>query len=345
MNRFKVLSQYCHTKFSSIIGIVILCILAFVSVFHFVLFNSEMDVLKQRLDDNHKMYMTIRWHIIKTVLMDTDQLAKLSAKMIATDISNGVSSEYPDKNVLRQEFETDAKKLGPKFNKILIDNIDHKYFLDIENHDNSVMILTRSQVLADMNPSKNTKLMHSFDDDFLYYGNNNESLYRQATAALVNRRGNGIIFYEPYKNDNSKHIIITNMRVDDLKPVFMNEGLDGLRTYIFLAPAYITDHGDIFGIPDFDSNGFTNNHKMIVVQRFSIVDVIEKIHPSVMGMLDRDEENAEKNIKNEMAFKAINYLAIACVNIFALLCMIFFLSYLNRKQPTPHEHISDTNVK
>ena len=219
-----------------------------------------------------------------------------------------------------------------RLNSILLNSIKHQYFLDIDNYDNSVTVISRKHILADINPAKIMSLNHSLDDDYRFYGNNRE-LYQQAITQLMSQQhAHQIIFYEPYKNMNPKHIMLTDMRLESLERVFMTEGLEGLRSYIFLAPAYITEHGDIFGTPDYDENGFTNNHKLIVVQRFSVVDVIDKLHPSIISAID----------KNEMTFKAISYLAIACVNIFALICMIFFVSYLHRHQL--HHEETTTNV-
>lgn len=344
MKRLAILQKYCHTRnMGTVIGILILVILAFVSVFHFILFNTEMDVLKNRLEENHRTHMLTKWRVVKTLLIDTDRMARLSAKNVAFKINDDIEDAYGDKNILKQELDENPMQPSARLNSILLNSIKHQYFLDIDNYDNSVTVISRKHILADINPAKIMSLNHSLDDDYRFYGNNRE-LYQQAITQLMSQQhAHQIIFYEPYKNMNPKHVMLKDMRIDSLEHVFMTEGLEGLRSYIFLAPAYITEHGDIFGTPDYDENGFTDNHKLIVVQRFSVVDVIDKLHPSIISAIDQDEKSAEKEIKNEMTFKAISYLAIACVNIFALICMIFFVSYLHRHQ-LHHEETSTTNV-
>ena len=343
MKRLAILQKYCHTRnMGTVIGILILVILAFVSVFHFILFNTEMDVLKNRLEENHRTHMLTKWRVVKTLLIDTDRMARLSAKNVAFKINDDIEDAYGDKNILKQELDENPMQPSARLNSILLNSIKHQYFLDIDNYDNSVTVISRKHILADINPAKIMSLNHSLDDDYRFYGNN-RALYQQAITQLMSQQhAQQIIFYEPSKNMNPKHIMLTDMRIESLEHVFMTEGLEGLRSYIFLAPAYITEHGDIFGTPDYDENGFTDNHKLIVVQRFSVVDVIDKLHPSIISAIDQDEKSAEKEIKNEMTFKAISYLAIACVNIFALICMIFFVSYLHRHQL--HHEETTTNV-
>lgn len=42
--------------------------------------------------------------------------------------------------------------------------------------------------------------------------------------------------------------MITEMTYEQLKSVYVKEGITGLRNYQFLVPIYITDTGDIFGM-------------------------------------------------------------------------------------------------
>lgn len=340
MGLLQKLSKGCNGRLGSLIGVIIICILICVSVFHFFLFNIEMDILKQRLEDNHRDHLEEQWRVIETILIDTDQIAKATSSDIADRITKQIHDEYPDMNVLEEEFNSNSEISSDKFNNILVSNINHKFLLNLSNYDNSIIILSRNQILADLDPSKNKGLGHSLSADKMIYGANSE-LYKEAISALFDKSNKRIIFYEPHKSLNSEHTLITTMDIHLLKDVFMKEGIDGLHTYVFLSPAYITEHGDVFGKPDFDKNGFTNNHKLIIVQKFNLVDVIEKLHPNIINMITKDEVATANVIKNEMTFNAMSYLAIACINVFSLLCMIFFLSYLNRK---PRVIKNSTNI-
>lgn len=331
MDIFKKLSRGCNGKLGSLFGITISCILAIVSIFHFILFNTEIDVLQHRLDGAHKQAQDSRWRVIKTIIKDTNQIAKATSNDVADRIQYQTLKAYPDLSVLRKELQSDSPTSnGDAFNRILVSNTKHKFLLDMNGYDNSISVLSRKRVLVDLYQSKHMDLGHSLLVDKEIYGANPE-LYDEAIEALFSNATNKIIFYEPHESLNKEHIMIQSMTLSALQSVFMKEGLDGLRTYVFLSPTYITDDGDIFGTPDHDKQGFTNNHKIIVVQKFNIVDVIEKLHPNLMTNIDKEEETNVRNIENEMRFKAVTYLAIACVNVFTLMCMIFFLSYLYRK--------------
>lgn len=325
MNKLKKAFLYYRARLQSIIGVALLIIIATVSVFHYILFNSEMEQFRSHIVQNDETYTEIKWKLIESTLKDADYIADISAREAANDIVSEVEKRYPDKSDLRLDLEAQPD-VGFAFGGIIVDVIGNRFLYDIDNYENSLTVFTRDRVLADMNPITNAGLTHSFEYDKIYYGKN-PYLYNQAIDAIINHKDNNrLIFYEPLHSGNPDHKLITKMKLSELRKIYVDEGFEGLSTYTFLAPYYITDKGDIFGTPDYNGNGFTNNHKMVVVQKFNIVDIMNKQHPGILESIDRERDSIDADIRGQMEFKAITYLANIGVNIFALFCVIFFLS-------------------
>ena len=79
--------------------------------------------------------------------------------------------------------------------------------------------------------------------------------------------------------------------MDELRSVFVSEGVDGLAGYEFLQAAYIEPKADMFGVPDIANNGLRlNNNKFIVVQGFNLKDVLETYHATQMQYFDSTQQ-------------------------------------------------------
>ena len=88
-----------------------------------------------------------------------------------------------------------------------------------------------------------------------------------------------ILYWEIDAPVSKHHMVITDPTIENLKALFYKEGLEGLKNIEFISAAYITDSGDIFGVDDIDNKGLRqSNHKIIVVQGFSVYDLIKQNH-------------------------------------------------------------------
>lgn len=333
MAKIKQAFLYYRARTQTVIGVTLLAILAAVSVFHFFLFNTEMDTLRERIVQNDQTYTDIKWKVIDASLRNADFLADVTAKNVSESIVADIERQYPNKEVLRNELEQ-TKELSPKFAEILVSNIENRYLFNIDTYDNSLFVMERDRVISDMNP--NTADLGKDIDGAIVHKEYNPVLYRRAMDAIVRQHDSSkLIFYEPSPNSNPDHLIISEMKLGALHEVYIKEGMEGLSSYVFLAPYYITNKGDIFGTPDYNHKGFTNNHKLIVIQRFNITDIMQSVHPGLLDSIDKERDAIDRDIQNQMSFKAVTYLATLGVNILALFCVIFFLSATHRKNRYP----------
>lgn len=340
MAKIKQLFLYYRARTQTVIAVALLAILAAVSVFHFFLFNMEMDNFKEQIAQNDQTYTDIKWKVIDATLRNSDFLADVTAKNVSENIVADIDRQYPNKEVLRNELEQ-SKELSPKFSEILVNNIENRFLFNINSYDNGLFIMEHDRIIADMNP--NTIDLGKNIDGSIVDKDYNPVLYRRAMDTIVRQHDSSkLIFYEPVPNSNPDHLIISEMKLSALHDVYVKEGLEGLSSYVFLAPYYITNKGDIFGTPDYTNKGFTNNHKLIVVQRFNITDILQAVHPGLLDSIDKERDAIDREIHSQMSFKAITYLATLGVNILALFCVIFFLSATHRKNRYPRwEQLSE----
>jgi hypothetical protein len=79
----------------------------------------------------------------------------------------------------------------------------------------------------------------------------NKVVFDDAINKITKQSTERPIFWEFLPSTNSQHIMVKHSDIQELKKVFDAEGVEGLKTYEFLNPAYITPNKtDIFGEDD-----------------------------------------------------------------------------------------------
>jgi hypothetical protein len=223
---------------------------------------------------------TLEWVFIESVIMENYDKADLKGQQIKEDIENKVIKEYPtlrDRERLLVELGTPNKDAN--IYKILNESIKGKYLNGIKNDSNDPFVASMDGVLADRSYTT-AKLsgnsLRTWDIELDHQANTN--LGKLAVESILSQ-SNVYIFWEPTSSREDNHILINRMSVTSLKDVFDKEGINGLKTYEFLKPIYIQEDTDIFGTPDVDNLGHKQqNYKLIVIQSFSITDVLDKVH-------------------------------------------------------------------
>jgi hypothetical protein len=101
----------------------------------------------------------------------------------------------------------------------------------------------------------------------------NKELTKNAINRILNKDVSKIVGWDIPQEKVTFNYDDIDMTI--LKQIYMEKGLKGLSEIEILCPAYITENGDIFGIPDVSNYGKKNdNDKLIIVQRFNIYDQI-----------------------------------------------------------------------
>lgn len=300
---------------------IIMILLILIGVTHFWFYNHQRDLIKSDLENLDKEFKENAWLDIESVI----RLGKKAARKHATEVASGIIEDiyatYPDPSVLKDELD----RVGygsPEFIKIIHKNISGKYLFDIKNRNNDIFVISRQGIVLDMDVDKLEKGTRNFTDEATLHFN--PTLMYRALDNLILHKDNTLIFYEPEDPLVKDHIIVTSPSKDALKEVYMTEGLEGLKGYNILVPAYITDDGDVFGVPDVAPDGTKNkNHKIIVVQSFSIYDVMQ----SLGGYTQYKEKSfmyARKGMADSMNCSSAAYLGAMILDAVAILFLLFY---------------------
>lgn len=251
-------------------------------------------------------------------------ISESDSQKLASNIESNIKEKF-DLSTLEEELNTGNRKDLVD----LIDNCIDEYQLSsvIKNNRNSCIVLEGyDRVLVDrtIDISKINKDFHhrSFSDySKVAY---NTTLLLTAERQIKNHTSTTPIAIEIYDyTDNPEHIKINACTYDKLKKVYDIEGIEGLRNYIFLAPAYITQNGDIFGNLDIKEGNINENHKFIVLVTFNLYDQLIKMRS------DFEQNSYYQNIFNgyDTILAAIYMSAVIICIVFLIISIFYVKSY------------------
>ena len=124
---------------------------------------------------------------------------------------------------------------------------------------------------------------------------------------------------------NGEYTNIPTPTIANLKKVYDEKDLEGIKNIEFIVPSYITEHGDIFGVHDVSNSGFLNkNNKIVVVYGFNLYDMVVEKHSSTLDGFE--QYYSDLIAKQELT----NTFVVTCeVFIILLICaMVISLSVL-----------------
>ena len=122
-----------------------------------------------------------------------------------------------------------------------------------------------------------------------------------------------------FENTNvENHTQIKIANYINFRKIYMEEGIHGFIRYSFFVPAYITEHGDIFGQKDIDKGIMQENHKFIILQEFNLFDQIQKYH---LEFLLNDDE-ATVLAEHEVAVNALYILGMVLIASYIIVVVV-----------------------
>lgn len=285
---------------SRVLSILIMVFICVSCGYHYIDYQFQFEKSKSDHLAIREEYREIRWETIQSILGVLNREGKLHAKLVAHILRKDVEQAYPDLSVLQQKFDQNVYS-DKKFNSIIINTVSSNSFLGNASSRNGVLISCDNKVLYNLIISSDrfdTEIDNFIDRNY------NRQLARNTFEAL-SHNSDGLKLLEPYGPTSvisQGHRLITTSSLEELKKVYMKEGLVGLSGYIMLNPYYIADTGDIFNVPDFDINGLrSKNHKLIVMSYISIYDIIRTYHNDRLTNLSKLEQDAIQRNQVELA--------------------------------------------
>lgn len=290
-----------------------------ISLTSILLYTSLVNVIKQTQNDSVKELKEQKFEEIYSYYLNLEYKASRIANSVAKNIEQDIRSTM-DLNVLKEEL--DAGSMNEELQDIFIDNIIGRDLNNIDNHKNGIVILSNNKIEQDLNYTRANREVRDLKTEREH--NYNKQLFDDAINKLLNHSNAMIsLEYEEPKDDN--HITIDEMNKENLKKVYMAEGIEGLRGYQFAAASYITDEGDIFGQDDIVHGILQSNHKFIIIQEFNLYD---QIHAHRNSILNDDNIDIVLLHYQEIT-NVLNLLGIMFILNIVIIVVFFLLMYNN----------------
>ena len=279
----------------SIIMIFFLCISC---GYQYIKYQIQFEKYKADQIELHEQYQEIRWETIYSILGVLNREGKLHSKLVAYSLRQDIEKLYPDLSVLQQSLDHGEYNNDEKFSSVIVNTVASNGIFNEASSRNGVLISCDDKVLYNL--IINTDKFDIPLKDFI--ANNYNVQLAQNSFNAIFRYSDELKLIEPYEpvKGSDGHRIINRASIDQLKQVYLREGLDGLSAYLLINPFYITKTGDLFNVPDFGKNGLRNsNHKIIVMSYISIYDVIKMHHKDRLDALTKlENESLSKMNKN-----------------------------------------------
>lgn len=277
---------------SLLVSITILVMIIAVTVIGYRKLDASAD---ENYNESIRAINELEWQFILSVLTENTQKATIQADYISANIEKDLLSNYSDIEVLKNILET--RQYDTEFFEIMDRNIRGVY-LNVNNDNNDLWIGMNHGIISDLslNCASDT-YERSWDKEMTKHYN--KVLCKEAINAIVSH-SDRLIFWEFLRPDQNQHNTILTMNIEQLHKIYRAEGVQGLKTYEFLCPSYITPDGDIFGTPDVTTSGVKqSNYKIIVVQGFNIHDQLMSSHKSTLTSFDMQRQNIKSLYKKD----------------------------------------------
>lgn len=288
-------------------------------------YRVEVDKINNVIINAEQAQKDMQWQFIEDSIKDAHLTAGNQAKILARDIDRNFKQSYPDINSLKTEMNGQVDN-NSKFPTILKSNINGIYFYNIKNDRNDMFVANNKGVVMDMSLSRSVGCESRLWSEEISRHYNKQLSERTVEKLLL--KTYDVLYWEIDKPSKTDHMVIQDPTMENLKTLFYHEGLEGLKNIEFLSAAYITDSGDIFGVDDVDNRGLRQtNHKIIVVQGFSVYDFIKQNHMQTFNSY----ETLKKQVVGDLIdVKIIRTLALTASAVL-IVVVAFLLMTVNNK--------------
>lgn len=282
--------------------------------------EESKDYLKSAITEIHQT----EWVAIRAIIDENITKAQLQADTTKKDLHHKLLMHYGDNlDQLRHDLRVNEPN---KAHEVLQEVTSYK-FLNKKNDDNRIILADEHRIIADSSLSASLKPNRTWKEET--NSRMNPVLYRDSVEKILHQQ-------VPYAIIESS--LYTQLHIGDtmetsdfnvIKSEYLKYGISALKSYNIIVPSYLTDHGDIFGVPDITPDGTRNtNHKITIIQEFNLYDSILPYNNLL------DQYNAARNEcktiydrrVSEIITRLILNLAIMVLTFIALIfsVMVFF---------------------
>ena len=283
----------------------------------------------KEVEETNTNISELEWDYIETVLYEDYLAAGEQSHSVAEDIARKIKIAYPDLDVLRAEMNNPFLSPQPKYLVIMKETIRDMYLHNIQDDDNDMFVCDKNGILMDLSLSTASDSYPNNWDSF-YERNVNPELAKEAVNMIFTQSSN-MIFWVSYPfmdNDDDANLphVSSVPSIKEVHRLYMENGIESLKYIQFLAPAYITATGDIFGVDDIDFRGIkTNNHKIVVVQTFNLYEQLMSRHARE---LERFNVFREKTV-SERKIALVEHALYIIIVVILIIVLSYFMMLFN----------------
>ena len=258
----------------------------------------------------------------ESIMLYYDEL-KVTAFHNAINVATNIESDIRENiNLNSLKEDMDDGTIPQELYDILENNCKGVSLNNIENGRNGIVVMSNGEILIDYNYGR-TKLSAGIEQRTIETDRKrtwNKSLFDDAITKIINKtNSDDMIAIEMFENTNvENHTQIKIANYSNFRKIYMEEGIHGFIRYSFFVPAYITEHGDIFGQKDIDKGIMQENHKFIILQEFNLFDQIQKYH---LEFLLNDDEAAVL-AEHEVAVNALYILGMVLIASYIIVVIV-----------------------
>lgn len=277
--------------------------------------NEKNLTINQKLSTQQKMK---EWKNIESVIYFNMDLHRQNSRIIAVGVERDLISHYDDLSILEKQMDNDT--YDDAFYRIMEKNL---YDPTMQNRP------VQRPFLKMAGTTTNLITFHSNNNEHTLYpivenvkkgtswheiselNEYNETLSKQAYRAVV-RQSKGLIYTQTSKSESGRVEQMQSMSIGELRKLYYESGLEEFKHLNLLAPAYITENGDIFG--NMDIRGLNNNHtkKIVIIQSVPMYDFLEK-YMDKMDNIDGEIENTMLCVKKHGQQKVLVSLIVSFI--------------------------------
>lgn len=255
-----------------------MCFIMLIMATGLILYMYCVERVKYSEEQSVNDYRNIMFDRIYSELNLLQAQARDSVKITASDIEKNLK-ELDLKSV---QYDLDNGNMNPSMYNTIRNGINGKTLNGIDNYKNGIVVMTQQGVFEDFNYERaSDHKLRTWDDEIKHAWN--KDLEKEAINKLL-IHSKGIIATEKVNHLGKDHIYIKELTEENLRKVYLKEGLAGLQNYQFKVAAYITESGDIFGNEDIVSGVKQKTHKLIIIQEFNLYDQIQLMSPDLFDV-------------------------------------------------------------
>jgi hypothetical protein len=311
---------------SRILVILIVLILSLSCGYHYVSYLEQAKVIEDEKISIQNQFDDLTWFNIETLIGAIQREGNIQANAAAIILKDNIFEQYPNLDELKSDFDT-GNYNPTRFNKILIKTIPQTSFMGNFDDRNGIIVATDKKIMYNL-MVRHDSIDNSWDE--FIEANYNKALAKRASFYLHSRSPLlNIIEPHPPMTTHYNHYMIDDGTVDNLRKVYIREGLQGLYGYVILCPVYVTPNGDIFNTPDYNDQGVkANNHKMMIISCISIYDTIVKYHMNNYNMTVNLKRNILEAKEAELVQLYYSSICFVLINLIVMLSLIGITKYI-----------------